>query len=40
MAKDNTSRDAPRGARVAAAAAALPVFLVIVGVIAYAVLGG
>ena len=40
MAKDDTSKDAPQGAKVAAAAAALPVFLVIFGVIAYAVLGG
>ena len=39
MAKDDTSKDAPRGARAAAAAAALPVFLVIFGAIAYAVLG-
>jgi hypothetical protein len=40
MAKDDTSRDAPRGAKVAAAAAALPVFVVIFGVIAFAVFRG
>lgn len=40
MAKDQTSKDAPRGAKVAAAAFALPFFATIFAVIAYALLAG
>jgi hypothetical protein len=40
MAKDSTSKDAPATAKVAAAASALPIFALIFGLIAYAVLAG
>ena len=40
MAKDETSSDAPRGAKIAAAAFAAPFFGIIFAAIAYGLLGG
>ena len=40
MAKDETSEAAPRGAKIAAAAAAASFFAIILGVIVYALVAG
>ncbi len=40
MAKDETSQTAPRGAKVAAAAATATFFAIILAVVVYALLGG